>query len=413
MKIAFIVYEFPSITQTFILRQITGLLDRGHEVDIFAYSSDEHRPCHQEIEKYDLLGRTYYLASSSKSRIARVIQRFGLLVTSFKKDPIALLRTLNVFQFGRQAAMLHVAAQTIPFLGRGPYHIVHCQFGPLGELGLLLRDLGIFKGRLITSFRGYDISSYLTAHGYQTYSELFVRGDVFLCVSEHIRKKLIRLGCDPRKTLVHRSGVEVSNRALSPSTNKKDRKIRVLTIARLVEKKGIEYGIRAVAKILETFDCVDYEIAGEGPLKDGLQSLIEQLRWENKIRLIGWKTQAEIADLLTASDILLAPSVTAENGDEEGIPGVIMEAFAKGLPVVSTSHAGIPEVVRDGASGFLVPQKDVDAIAERLLRLVDDPKMRSRMGQSGREFVKEHFDIQKLNVRLEKIYQEAVKDRML
>ena len=363
MKIAFIVYEFPTITETFILRQITGLLDRGHEVDIFAYHPSEKRRYHQEIDNYNLLERTYYFATS-KSQITRGIQRFGLLVKSFEKNPITILRTLNVFRFGRQAALLHVAARVIPFLNHGPYHIVHCQFGPLGELGLLLRDLGIFKGRLITSFRGYDVSSYLTAHGSQTYSELFVRGDLFLCVCEHIREKLIRLGCDPRKILVHRSGVEVRNRALSPSTNKKDGKIRVLTIARLVEKKGIEYGIQAVAKLLETYGCVDYEIAGGGPLKDRLQSLIEELRMENRIRLLGWKTQEEIADLFTASDILLAPSVTAENGDEEGIPGVIMEAFAIGLPVVSTFHAGIPEVVRDGVSGFLVSQKDVDAMAE-------------------------------------------------
>ena len=128
----------------------------------------------------------------------------------------------------------------------------------------------------------------------------------------------------------------------------------------------------------------------------------------DNIKLLGWKTQAEVADLLKASDILLAPSVTTENGEEEGIPGVIMEAFAQGLPVVSTYHAGIPEVVKDGESGFLVAERDVDALAERLERLIEHPELRFAMGQNGRRFVEEHYDVDKLNDRLVRIYQQLL-----
>jgi colanic acid/amylovoran biosynthesis glycosyltransferase len=104
----------------------------------------------------------------------------------------------------------------------------------------------------------------------------------------------------------------------------------------------------------------------------------------------------------------LAPSVTAESGDEEGIPGVIMEAFTQGLPVVSTYHAGIPEVVKDGESGFLVPERDVDALVERLERLIEDPELRLIMGRNGRHFVEEQYDIDKLNDRLVRVYRQLL-----
>ena len=106
--------------------------------------------------------------------------------------------------------------------------------------------------------------------------------------------------------------------------------------------------------------------------------------------------------------MLLAPSVTTENGDEEGIPGVIMEAFAQGLPVVSTRHAGIPEVVQDGESGFLVPERDVDGLAEKLQCLVERPALRSAMGRKGRNFVDEYYNIEKLNDRLVYLYQKLL-----
>jgi glycosyltransferase involved in cell wall biosynthesis len=174
---------------------------------------------------------------------------------------------------------------------------------------------------------------------------------------------------------------------------------------RLAEKKGVEYGIRAVSEALKKSQHVEYKIAGDGPLKGKLQSLIAELKVGDKIELVGWKSQGEIADLLEKSDILLAPSVTTENGDEEGIPGVIMEAFAHGLPVVSTCHASIPEVVKDGESGVLVPERDVDGLAEKLKFLIAQPGLRAAMGRKGRDFVDEHYNIEKLNDRLVEIYQ--------
>jgi colanic acid/amylovoran biosynthesis glycosyltransferase len=182
--------------------------------------------------------------------------------------------------------------------------------------------------------------------------------------------------------------------------------VRILTVARLTEKKGVEYGIRAVANALGKGQPIEYTIAGDGALKNKLQALIGELEVGDSVRLVGWKSQDKVAALLENSHILLAPSVTTDGGDEEGIPGVIMEAFAHGLPVVSTVHAGIPEIVKDGESGFLVPERDIDTLTEKLLALTEEPSLRSRMGRQGREFVGGHCNIERLNDRLVETYQK-------
>jgi colanic acid/amylovoran biosynthesis glycosyltransferase len=410
MRVAFIVGQFPALSETFILRQITGLLDRGHDVEIFAHIPGKDSITHGDIGKYGLLERTHYVNSyaSSPSRIVRLAKRLGLLITNFSKNPSAVSKSLNPLKFGKAAISLRVLDQILPFLDKGPYDIVHCHFGPNGKLGLLLKDIGVFSQKLITTFHGYDISSYLRSRGNHVYEDLFKRGDLFFCVSERIREKLMRLGCEEQKITVLRCGIDTKKFHVPPAESKKDERVKILTIARLVEKKGVEYGIRAVGKVLNKYPNLEYQIVGDGPLKDELHGLIEKQKVTRNIRLIGWKRQEEVVNLLRESDVLLAPSITAKDGDEEGIPVVIMEAMAHGLPVVSTHHAGIPEIVQDGESGFLIPERDVDALTERLERLIERPELRFAMGQNGRRFVEEHYDVDKLNDRLVRIYQQLL-----
>jgi colanic acid/amylovoran biosynthesis glycosyltransferase len=233
-----------------------------------------------------------------------------------------------------------------------------------------------------------------------------MKGDLFLCVSEYIRQKLITLGCDEQKAVILRCGVDTKKFCCSQRKPGNNGHVTILTIARLVEKKGVAYGIHAVAKLLKKHPQLEYRVVGDGPLKGELQNLIRELNATRNINLIGPKCQEEIFELLRGSDVFLAPSITGRDGDEEGIPTTIMEAFAQGLPVISTMHSGIPELVIDGESGFLVPERNVDALAEKLECLVEGPERRHRMGLRGREFVKEHHNIHTLNDRLIEIYRQ-------
>ena len=125
---------------------------------------------------------------------------------------------------------------------------------------------------------------------------------------------------------------------------------------------------------------------------------------DKNIKLSGWKRQSEVMEHLDNSHILLAPSVTAKDGDQEGIPLALMEAMAMGLPVISTLHSGIPELIENGVTGFLVPEKDASALFHTLKHLIQNPDLCLTIGKNGRKYVEEHHDIFKLNKKLEKIF---------
>ena len=133
---------------------------------------------------------------------------------------------------------------------------------------------------------------------------------------------------------------------------------------------------------------------------------LNQLGIESHVTLHGWKDQESVSSYLDQAHILLAPSVTAKNGEAEGIPNVVKEAMAVGLPVVSTLHSGIPELVEDGVSGYLVPERDVRAMSERLSDLIEHPERWESMGRAGRKKIEKDFDSEKLTDRLITLYQE-------
>jgi colanic acid/amylovoran biosynthesis glycosyltransferase len=330
---------------------------------------------------------------------------FAYIIVNFHKNRIAILNSLNPLIFGKEALSLRILYQVIPFIGRGSYDIIHCHFGYLAVLGVNLKASRAFNGPVVTTFRGHDISKYVQDHGAHVYDTIFERGDLFLCVSEEIKETLIKLGLNTHKIIIHRSGVDISKSNFRTHNSRIGDKLEILTIARLVEKKGVEYGIRAVAKVLKKYQNIKYRIAGDGSLRTFLQKLIDELNICCNVQLIGWQSQDQIVKLLQESSLLLAPSVTSQTGDREGIPGVIMEAMAWGLPVISTNHSGIPEVIKDGENGLLVPERDIDALAEKLEYLIEHPERCDEISRSGRRFVEKYYDIDKLNDRLVEIYQ--------
>ena len=410
MKIAFIVSEFPSITETFILNQITGLIDRGHDVTIYARSDGNQSVVHSDVTRYRLLDRTFYYGDSCyANKHSRLLRAIGIALAKSHKKPMSLLKCLTVLRFEKKAATQNSFRQLARFLGGtiDSCDIVHCHFGPNGNLGAWLKNLGVIEGKLITTFHAYDISSFLK-EGEHVYDALFETGDLFLPISERWKKKLIRLGCKGQRIAVHRMGVDTSKFSFTPRKPREDGKVKLLTVARLIEKKGGQYGVRAMVKVLQKYPHVEYRIVGDGPLKYGLSNLIDRLEISNHARLLGWKRQEEIARLMHRSDILLAPSVTSEDGDQEGIPVVLMEALSQGLPVISTQHSGIPELIQDGKSGFLVPERDVNALAERLEHLIEHPEIWPEMGRAGSDFVARYHDINKLNDQLVDMYQRLL-----
>jgi colanic acid/amylovoran biosynthesis glycosyltransferase len=182
--------------------------------------------------------------------------------------------------------------------------------------------------------------------------------------------------------------------------------IRLITIARLTEKKGLEYSIRAVARLSQRFKKLEYNIIGDGDLHLELTRLIEALGVSSTVRLLGWKTQEEVKTLLDQSHLFVLASVESRNGDIEGLPMVLQEAQAMGLPVVCTRHSGLPEGILDGKSGFLVPERDVDALADCLAGVISHPESWPEMGRKGRAFVEAEYDLNQRNDALVELYRQ-------
>jgi colanic acid/amylovoran biosynthesis glycosyltransferase len=406
MHIAFLVGRFPQLSETFVLNQVTGLLDRGQDVDVFARKSGEGKT-HTDFETYRLRERTHY-RDMPKNPVARWGKALAVGARGAMSHPAAVGGSLNVLRHGREASSLKLLYSAMPFLKKGKrYHIVHAHFGPQGLLAVKLQDLGAINSdaRLITTFYGYDVHRYPLNHGRDVYRPLFDRASLILTLSHRMKDDLAGLGCDPAKLLVHHIGTNPARFGFQPRQSATDGVVRLVSVARHVEKKGLEYAIRAVGSVAGSHRLT-YDIIGDGPLRPAYERLIRELSVENQVRLLGWKTQAEVVEVLGQAHILLAPSVTAADGDQEGTPVALMEAMAMGLPVVSTHHAGIPEIVTDGVNGYLVPERDSEALAERLSHLMRYPETWQTLGTAGRQTVEREFDVNKLNDRLVELYTQ-------
>ena len=327
MRIAFFVNQFPSLSETFILNQVTGLVDRGHCVDIYASHRGMTDKAHPDVAAYRLLERCCF-PDIPRRHVERYLTALRTLARHGLGNPKACARALFQRLRGKSKHSLNMLFMMEMFRHRKSYDVIQCHFGPQGLKAQLLRDLGVIAGPLVTVFHGADITSYVRRHGQDVYSELFEKGSFFLPISEHWRRKAIEMGCPPQKLRVHHMGISVNKFPYARRPMSSDGQVRIVTIARLVEKKGVEYAIRAVARLRGQGRMVEYRVLGDGPLRARLEQLVDELQIGQAVHLLGWRDEQEVRAALGESDILLAPSVTSSEGDQEGIPVVLMEALA-------------------------------------------------------------------------------------
>ena len=398
MRIAFIVGGFPKISETFILNQITGLIDLGHEIDIYARRSLTEEAVHAEVIQYNLLPKTHYFDLPT-SRSGRVLRALRTLAIEFPSHPSAMTRCLNLRRYKSLYSVLNNIMHLPPFLSHR-YDGVMCQYETNGVDFIFLKD--IFPDlKFVTMFHKFMLGDEKGSH---VYARLREHGDVFLSISDsYNRKKLVEFGFDNRRIVTHRLGVDVSNiefkvRQKSPS------QLNIVTVARLHPEKGLEYGIRAIRELIarENKVKIQYGIIGNGEHKAALNDLIVSLGMQSYIQLLGPLPTAEVIKWMHASHIFLLPSLA------EGTPTVLLEAQASGMPVIATAVGGVGDIVSDGKSGFIVPPADVPALFSKLKYLLDHQEDWEKMGAYGRQFVEQYHDIKKLDRRLAAIFDGLV-----
>lgn len=288
--------------------------------------------------------------------------------------------------------------------------LLHAHFGVDGVYALTLAER--LKIPLVTTFHGYDVTtnvkslllsgkiSWLNYLAFR--KELARQGNLFICVSNYLRDSLVSMGFPQERVITHYIGVHADK--INPNFKEKESKI-ILHVARLVEKKGTEYLIEAFSKIAVYDKNCHLVIVGDGPLRKKLVRKVSSYGLQDRVIFLGVYPHQKVLDLMQKAIVLVQPSLTARTGDAEGLGIVFLEASASGIPVVGTQHGGIPEAVVDGVTGFLVPERDADALAEKLLVLLSDKSLREEMGRAGRKMVEDKFDMRRQTEKLEKIYE--------
>ena len=362
---------FPSVSATFILDQITGLIDRGFEIENWSTYKIDTNIIHDDIIKYDLLNKTRYIS-----------------------QPPEQLK-LDVYQWMK----LFYSINNLPENYIDKFDFIHVHYG-----SNFYWFEPIFKTYLdkfvLVSFHGYDASRFIKQKGNQCYNYLFQRTNLITVPSSALKKRLIELGCPENMITIHRYGKDLKKFSPDEKFIKyKTDKFIFLSVGRFVEKKGFEYSIKAFAKIANKINA-EYRIVGEGELEKKLLSLTEELKINDKVVFLGPKTQEEVIEELKNCDIFVLTSVTASDGDTEGLPVVLIEAQAFGKPCISTWHSGIPDLIEHGVNGFLAKEKNVDEISDYMLKLYHDAELRDKFSLKALEKIKAEYDIEVLNNKL-------------
>ena len=400
--VAYYLSRFPKLSETFILREMCALRENGVDVQIFSVlppqpASTMHPQVHTLLPyvHYSPYLFSLQLLLAQLFFFFRTPRRYFLalqhLIWQSAPEPKTLLVALALFPksvyFARQLK------------GLGVDHI-HAHFIWLNAI----------SGQVAADLLGLPLS--LHAHAWDIFRRhpKCVRRQLALAtcvvtVSQYHRQFLISLSNNPELDvrIVH-YGLDPSQ--FVPATrSENDQPIQIISVGRLVEKKGFAYLVEAcgiLAKKGIPFRCL---IVGEGPDRS-IEQLINENGLQDRITLKGARNISEITELYRSSDIFALPCMVARSGDRDGMPNVLLEAMAMQLPVITTPVTGNPELVQDHVNGLLVPERDAQALAMALESLIADPELRSRLGAAGRQTILAGFDIHSTALQMLEIFSD-------
>lgn len=287
--------------------------------------------------------------------------------------------------------------------------LIHAHHGVNGALALpLARSLRL---PLVVTFHGADATVHKAPDHYSLAHRAFrrrveqLKTDVafFTADSAFIKQKLVEKGYPADKIVVHHVGVDLQKFKADPAVK---REPVVLFVGRLAEKKGIEYLIRAMHQVQAASPHLKLVIIGDGELRDSLRALAADML--KNYEFLGLQSSDVVRQWMNRATVLAVPSVTASNGDCEGLPTVIQEGMAMGIPVVATRHAGNCEAITQGVTGLTTAERDVDLLASHIARLSSDENLWARISANARRAVELNLDIRKQTARLEELYERLV-----
>jgi len=409
VKIAYVLGAFPNTSETFVLHQLAAAVASGYVVEIHAYRVPGHVQ-HALIEQHHLLRYVRYRPSLPDAKFWRLLKLLPLMLLLLMRDPH---HTLALFPLKKEMALaewVELFFLAWPLCGGRRYDVIHAHFGPNGQAACQLRCAGFLQGRVITSFHGFDVNVVPRLRGRDYYHTLFSEGDAFIVSSRFICQKLCDLGLSDEK--IHRIpvGVALSHWHFEKRSGWQGAAPQLISVGRLVEVKGFADAIAALALVRKVFPDVRYRLIGDGPLRQSLAQMVEDLGLQNQVIFSGSLHQEALTEAYQTSDLFIMPSLRASDGAEEGQGMVLLEAQATGLPVVATRNGGIPESVPEGTA--LCEAGNPAMLADAIITRLQNLRQHGYDGMAGREHVQQHFDIEQRNCDLFALYRHLAKEAL-
>jgi len=310
-------------------------------------------------------------------------------------------RKINIF-LGQNTLDFH-ERKLLSYFNHHHLNVILAEYGLTGTAIMNVCKVGQIP--LVVHFHGFD--AYMTdnvLHNYKIkYQRMFGIAYKIIAVSRHMQDKLIELGCPAEKIVLNPYGPNEIFFKIAPSRNANI----FIAVGRFVPKKAPLITIQAFALVLSYKPSVRLYMVGLGEELNKSKKLVSKLGIERSVQFLGMANRDAIAKLFSQSFAFIQHSVTAENGDSEGTPVAILEAMAAGLPVVSTRHAGIPDIVKENQTGFLVDEYDISDMAAKMIYLLENPEIAEQMGEAGRALIKESFTMKKHISKLDTIIETA------
>jgi len=390
MNILYYLGSFPKLSKSFVLNEIDELEKRGYNISVFALSDDTDKITHSEYDDLNL--DIYRVGSLSKKDISEIASPLVI-------HPRVLKQTLFVGSLKYHIMNLIRAKKCIEFINEIEFdiHHIHVHFASPS------RQAAIY----VASY--YDVPITVTAHAFEIFRSPNVRQVRRICNSmDHV----IVPSEYNRVYLREKFGVE-NEISVVPATTRvskfkpscKEVPKRLLTVARLVEKKGYEHAIDAVAALVERGLDVEYHIVGKGKRKQQLQQRVARHGIEDHVTFLGHVSDERLRRELSEASVFVLPCVIAEDGDRDAMPVVLKEAMAAETACVSTTVSAVPELITDGEDGLLVPPREHEPLAEAIEALLHDDDLRKRLAKRGSETVVENFDIGRSIDKMEALFE--------
>lgn len=403
--ICFVVPSFPTVSETFVTNQLVQAKKQGYKIVVLTKKQLTLNQSSQKklLEKHQILKSIHIIDFNiPRRKLKRRLQALVLIIKHLKywlrvkEMPLRRRFSMLPFQLNFYKQFKDVS-------------VFHIQFAVAGIELAKMKHIGLLPGDIVTTFHGYD------AHFkdvdelsrlQQRYKGLLTESKYITANTSYLTKKITLIGAEVSKLHTIPMGVDLK---FFKSTQEKqilpNRKVNLLSVGRLVALKGFDYAIKSVKILVDEGYDIHYTIVGSGAEKEALEQLIKDLKLTKQVFLLGAKHQNEIKQLLEINQVFLMSSITDETGRAEAQGLVTAEAQAMGLPVVAFKSGGVPHTVLDGKTGFLVLEKDIEAYAQAILKIIDDPKLFKTMSNEARNFTKTHFSSEKLALDMMKLYE--------